>query len=153
MSKMYNVPALSQISSDTCWHYSSLMIWEYWQRVSGRQGPMNTLAGKWSSNSPVMVSDFVTLAAKTGLTKVIERKTTYTAKDIENMLTRFGPLWCAGFWFGLGHIIVLTGIKGNDIYFNDPDGGFPKKETVAWFNSKLSSEIDGCLMYKNPHAY
>ena len=153
MSKIYDVPAEAQTSSNTCWHTSSLMIWYYWQMVSGRQGPMNTLAGKWSANSPVTISDFVSLAAKVGLAKVIERKSSYTAKNIENMLIRFGPLWCAGFWFGLGHIIVLTGISGNEIYFNDPDGGIKKKGSVAWFNSKLSGEIDGCLMYKDSNAY
>ncbi|MEP7277768.1 MAG: papain-like cysteine protease family protein [Bacteroidota bacterium] len=76
-----------------------------------------------------------------------------TSRNIENMLVRYGPLWCAGFWFGHGHIIVLTGIKGEEVYFNDPDGGVQKKGSVAWFNAKLAGELDGCLMYKDSHAY
>ncbi|MEP7277769.1 MAG: papain-like cysteine protease family protein [Bacteroidota bacterium] len=74
MSKIYSVPLHAQTSSNTCWHSSALMIWHYWQSMSGRQGPMNTLANKWSANSPVMISDFVSLASKAGLAKVIERK-------------------------------------------------------------------------------
>jgi Papain-like cysteine protease AvrRpt2 len=54
----------------------------------------------------------------------------------------------AGQWDGVGHIVVLTGVDGNNVYINDPN---PRKgrriETVEWFNQKLDRGVRGCLMY------
>lgn len=152
MSKTYNVPLVAQTSNNTCWHASSLMIWYYWQGVTNKQGPMNTLAENYKNDQGVTPQQFVALAGKAGLRKVFQRYINYTPEVLQNLLTQYGPLWCAGFWYGVGHIIVLKGIDGDTIFFNDPDGGVAKTNTVAWFNSKLA-KIDGCLMYKNPQAY
>ena len=57
------------------------------------------------------------------------------------------------FWFGVGHIIVLTGVGKDRVYFNDPDQGVKKEGTVKWFNEKLSSQLPGCLMVKDPGRY
>ena len=153
MSKQYIVPLVAQTTSDTCWHASSQMIWWYWQGVTGRQGPMNTMADLYRNNQPIGPHQFVTLAEKAGLKKVFGNFQFLTSKAIEELLVKFGPLWCAGFWYGVGHIIVLTGISDDTIHFNDPDGGVAKTQTVAWFNLKLAKQVDGCLMHKNPIAY
>ena len=48
-----NVPTLAQELSDCCWHTSAMMIWLYWQRQSGRQGPMNTVQPVYQANTGI----------------------------------------------------------------------------------------------------
>jgi hypothetical protein len=76
-----------------------------------------------------------------------------TAKDIDDWLTRYGPLWCGGYWYGLGHVIVLTGVDSNNVFLNDPDGGVKKNGTIAWFNLKLIKNYPDSVQYKKPLAY
>jgi ABC-type bacteriocin/lantibiotic exporter with double-glycine peptidase domain len=153
MSKIFNVPLVAQTSNNTCWHASSQMIWFYWQGVTNKQGPMNTIAENYKDDRGVTAQQFVTLAGKVGLKKVSPAPSTYTSQVLESLLNRYGPLWSAGMWFGVGHIIVLTGVDGEVIFFNDPDRGVKKRGDVDWFNRKLSKNVDGCLMYKDPNAY
>src|SRR4051812_15802580 len=100
MSRQYLVPLVAQSSTDTCWHASAQMIWYYWQEVTGRQGPMNTLADDWSHNRSIMPEQFPTLAETVGMRKLPSYASPLTAANIEDLLTRYGPLWCAGHWFG-----------------------------------------------------
>jgi ABC-type bacteriocin/lantibiotic exporter with double-glycine peptidase domain len=153
MSKIYNVPVVAQTTSNTCWHAASLMIWYYWQGVTNKQGPMNTLADNYKNNTAASASQWIVLAQKVGLSKVTPNVSSVTAQTLENLLIKCGPLWCAGTWFGPGHAIVLTGINGERIYLNDPDGGVKKSSTVDWFNKKIFKNVNGNLMYKNPNAY
>lgn len=153
MSKILDVPTFAQTSSDTCWHAASVMIWEYWQRVTGRQGPMNTLGDVWTANQPTNPAQWATLAKKVGLKNIPGRPFIITSKVLEDYLTQYGPIWCAGTWFGPGHAIVLTGVNGKDIYLNDPDGGVKKTKDISWFNIKLFHSVEGSMMYKDPLAY
>jgi ABC-type bacteriocin/lantibiotic exporter with double-glycine peptidase domain len=105
--KFLNVPLIAQTSNNTCWHASSMMIWNYWKGVTNKQGPMNTLADNYKNDQAVTVPQFVTLAGKVGLKKVFPKQSVYTSNVLETLLSRYGPLWCVGFWFGVGHIIVL----------------------------------------------
>jgi hypothetical protein len=45
-----------------------------------------------------------------------------------------GPIGCAGYWTGSGHIIALTGVDGGTVNLNDPDGGVKKtgSSTAGW---------------------
>jgi hypothetical protein len=135
-----DVPLLAQEKSMCCWHTSANMIWAYWQQHTGRQGPMNTIVPVYTSNSGLSVEAFVA-------------KNTHTTNDVSNYLRNHGPVWCAGYWYGFPHVIVLTGIEGGVVYINDPDGGKKKTGNLAWFNSKLANAISGSLMYKDPHRY
>jgi hypothetical protein len=148
------VPLLAQEKSMCCWHTSAMMIWLYWQGQSGRQGPMNTVAPVYADNSGLAVSAqaFITLASKTGLQR-LPSQNTYSNADLLGLLTDKGPLWCAGVWYGFGHVIVLTGIDNGTVHLNDPDGAKAKTGTLAWFNEKLLTGLDGCLMAKDPAAY
>lgn len=147
-----SVPLIAQSKSDTCWHASSMMIWRYWQHKTGKSGPMNTLSPKWTSNQPITPTDFVNLARKVGL-KALPTKPFFTSGELEKLLKDHGPIWCAGFWFGVGHIIVLTGVDDQIVLFNDPDGGKPKMGKLNWFNQKIDSHLAGAMMYKDPEAY
>ena len=147
-----NVPVLAQEKSMCCWHTSANMIWLYSQGKSGRQGPMNTIMPTYDDNTGIDPKSFIVLAQKVGL-KSLATQNFHSERDLYGYLHEHGPLWCAGYWYGPGHIIVLTGIDGGTVHLNDPDGGKKKTGTIAWFNEKLSSAIPGCLMYKDPTAY
>lgn len=147
-----NVPLLAQEMSDCCWHTSAMMIWLYAQGQTGRQGPMNTLGKTYTDNQGLSPPAFVTLAGTVGLS-ALPLQAIWNNGDLALALRRHGPLWCAGYWFGPGHVIVLTGIDGDRIEFNDPDGGVAKTGAVNWFNTKLANGIPGCLMTKNAAAY
>ena len=149
---LLDVPTLEQEMSDCCWHTSAMMIWLYWQQASGRQGPMNTMGPTYEENTGLPPQAFITLAKTVGLKAIPQRNTWYGSNLLVALRDR-GPWWCAGYWFGFPHIIVLTGVDGNVIYFNDPDGGEKKTNTVHWFNTKLAKAIKGCIMQKNPDAY
>ncbi|MDQ3059968.1 MAG: C39 family peptidase [Pseudomonadota bacterium] len=149
-----DVPVLAQEKTMCCWHTSAMMIWRYWQEQTGRQGPMNTVTPVYQSNAGLAPSAqaFITLARMTGLLK-LPVCTTYSSAALSDMLRDHGPVWCAGLWYGAGHVIVLTGIDGGQVFLNDPDGAQRKTGTLAWFNKKLLKGLDGCLMAKDPAAY
>jgi hypothetical protein len=151
---LLDVPVLAQEKANCCWHTSANMIWLYWQGQTQRQGPMYTVPSKYDQADTVGLypAEFITLAKNVGL-KGLPVKNLHSETDLHGYLTRNGPLWCAGYWFGVGHIIVLTGVDGWKIYFNDPDGGKKKTGTVEWFNNKLASQLPGCLMSKDPTRY
>ena len=146
------VPLLAQELSDCCWHTSAMMIWLYWQGQSGRQGPMNTLTPTYTRNRGISPQEFITLGKSVGL-DALPTKNLHDSDDLHGYLSSQGPIWCAGHWFGPGHIIVLTGVDGGQMFFNDPGGGLKKQGTVDWFNKKLASSLQGSLMYKDPKRY
>ena len=149
-----DVPVLAQEKSMCCWHTSAMMIWSYWQQKTGRAGPMNTVLPVYDANTGLSVSvqAFITLATKTGMMRMPSQNT-YSGGDLFALLMSKGPLWCAGVWYGFGHVIVLTGIDGGQVFLNDPDGAQKKTGTLAWFNASLLNGLDGCIMAKNPNAY
>lgn len=148
-----SVPLEAQSKSDTCWHASAFMIWRYWQSVTHRQGPMNTLANKWEHNKPIQPTEFIALAEKVGLIRIPTVTKQHSASELEVLLRKYGPIWCAGYWYGPGHIIVLTGVDGDTLFFNDPDGGVTKTGSVKWFNEKIASDVVGCMMAKDQDRY
>lgn len=153
-SYVLKVPTVAQTRTMSCWHASAEMIWLYWQGVTGRQGPMWTLPKVWQDNKglTVTVADFIKLAQAVGL-KAVPRRKSYKSADLIDMLKSYGPIWCAGTWYGFGHVIVLTGVTDNTVHINDPDGAMKKTGTVAWFNEKMMNHLDGCFMHKDPQAY
>ena len=147
-----DVPTLAQEQTNSCWHTSAMMIWMYWQQKTGSSGPMNTMAPAYNDNNGLPANAFITLANTVGLKAVPLRRTWYGGK-IKAALKDRGPLWCAGYWAPGPHVIVLTGVDGNTIYYNDPDGGVKKTSTIHWFNTNLNNGVAGCVMQKDPNAY
>jgi hypothetical protein len=150
----YDVPTLAQEKPMCCWHTSAMMIWLYWQGQSGRQGPMNTLGPVYEADKGLSASpqELITLGKTTGL-MAFPNRANYSNADLYATLKQCGPLWCAGTWYGFGHVIVLTGVDGGTVFLNDPDRGVKKQDTVDWFNKKLMSSLQGCVLYKDPTAY
>lgn len=148
------VPVAAQEKPNCCWHTSAYMIWLYWQQNGKGAGPMNTVADSYAIADTTGISPpgFITLAQKVGLYK-LPVKNQHSASDLSAYLDAGGPVWCAGFWFGPGHVIVLTGVNNDKVCFNDPDRGVKKEGTVQWFNEKLASQLQGSLMMKDPGRY
>jgi hypothetical protein len=153
-SIQFDVPLVAQEKSNCCWHTSAYMVWLYWQQNGKGAGPMNTVAPKYAVADTVGIypQEFITLAQKVGLYK-LPVKNYHSADDLHSYLSAGGPVWCAGFWFGPGHVIVLSGVNNETVYFNDPDRGVKKEGTVKWFNEKLASQLQGSLMVKDPGRY
>jgi hypothetical protein len=142
-----DVPLDAQEKANCCWHTSAYMIWLYWQQHGKGEGPMNTIANSYAMADTTGIGPalFITLAQKAGLS-ALPVKNQHSQDDLYGYLRDRGPVWCAGFWFGVGHIIVLTGVGPDTVYFNDPDQGVKKTGSIKWFNEKLSSQLPGCLM-------
>ena len=149
-----NVPLEAQEKANCCWHTSAHMIWLYWQQNGKGAGPMNTIQPKYevADQTGLFPQEFITLAEKVGLYK-LPVKNQHSETDLFGYLRAGDPVWSAGYWFGCGHIIVLTGVGGGKVYFNDPDQGVKKERPVSWFNEKLASQLQGCLMVKDPGRY
>ena len=145
------VPLVAQTKNMSCWNASAQMIWYWSQSQTQRSGPMNTLGDKFTENNGVQVEDFIKLAKTVGMMPLPDQDS-YTEKKLEALLRANGPIWCAGFWFGFGHIVVLTGVDTGKIFFNDPDQGKAKEGTIAWFNEKLA-KVTGRMMVKDPKRY
>lgn len=148
------VPLEAQRKNSTCWHAAALMVWNYSLMKSGRAGPMHSLNGNWIENQAISPVEFVSLAINVGLVGVPGcNGVPHSASSLEEWLKNWGPIWCAGYWYGPGHIIVLTGVDSEVVHFNDPDGGKAKCEGLSWFNAKLASQIANCMMAKDPTRY
>lgn len=151
---LLNVPLHAQAKDNSCWNASAYMLWLYSQQKTGRQGPMATHFEAYAvaDKTPLQYKQFKKFGQQVGL-KSLPKKTVHSSKDILSYLKDYGPIWCAGTWFGVGHAIVLTGVSDTTVFFNDPDGGIKKNNTVSWWNEKLFSEHDDTLMYKDPNRY
>ncbi len=143
MAVQLKVPLVTQRLSNECWYASACMV-AYYREAGPRQG----LPDKWAANNGINVNDFIDLAKAEGLLSVLTPGGDVTAQQMEVMLKNQGPLWCAGFWDGVGHIVVVTGIDGNNVSINDPNPYKRERvETLEWFNQKRS-RIPNAIMYK-----
>lgn len=146
-----NVPLVAQTKNMSCWNASAQMLWYYSQGVTGRAGPMNSLSDKFAANNGVSLEDFMRLARSVGLLPLPELES-YSELFLEAILRTFGPIWCAGQWYGVKHIIVLTGVGPGKVFINDPDQGKAKEGTLEWFNQKLD-KVPNRMMVKDPARY
>jgi hypothetical protein len=143
MAIKLEVPLVPQDKSMSCWYASACMVAYYYEA-----GPRLGLPKRYAENQGVnpTVGDFVALAKAEHLTPVIAANRAWGDTSLERALRDFGPIWCAGYWYGPGHIVVLTGVENGSVLINDPDGGVKKTGTLAWFNSKLAKMYPECLL-------
>ena len=142
MAVKLNVPLVVQRATMECWYASACMV-AYFRRPGPRLG----LPAKWVANQGIGVSDFVRLAQVEGLKSLVTPARILTSQQLEVLLQNNGPIWCAGLWDGVGHVVVLTGIDGQTVYINDPNPAKKARiETLAWFNQKLA-RVPNCMMY------
>ena len=144
MSVKLNVPLVNQLRNMSCWYASACMV-AYFREAGPRLG----LPDKWNANTGINLNDFIKLAQAEGLISIRSPTSNLTEQHLEVLLRNNGPIWCAGRWDGLPHIVVLTGVEKGKVYINDPSPVKGKRvETLAWFNQKLDKHVQNCMMYK-----
>ncbi|MES9930085.1 MAG: papain-like cysteine protease family protein [Candidatus Thiodiazotropha sp. 6PDIVS] len=139
-----NVPLVKQLTKMSCWYASVCMV-AYYREAGPRLG----LPEKWKAISGINLNDFVKLAQAEGLVSIKSPASKLTEQQLEIFLRNNGPIWCAGRWDGVPHIVVLTGVDKGSVFINDPNPAKGKRtETLAWFNEKLDNHVQNCMMYK-----
>ena len=137
---LLDVPLVGQVRSMDCWYAGACMVAYYRE-----QGPRLGLPRAWVADRGIQQSAWSRLAQAEGLSILARPANSHSVDKwgIYTWLRDNGPIWCAGDWYGFGHVIVLTGISGETIHINDPDDqqggddGRRATETVAWFNQHL----------------
>ncbi len=143
MSIRLNVPLVPQLLSMECWYASACMVAYYFA-----PGPRLGLPAQWAANNGInpTLGDFAALARNEDLTPVAAPERVWGEKNLERLLRDYGPIWSAGYWYGVPHIVVLTGVDDTKVYINDPDGAKAKNGTLAWFNQKLAKKFPDCML-------
>ena len=143
MSVRLNVPLVFQKLRMSCWYASACMV-AYYREAGPRLG----VPERWIENKGLVASEFIRLAQAEGLKSIKRPQSALTAQHLEVFLRNYGPIWCAGRWDGLGHIVVLTGVDGRKVYINDPNPRKGRREqSLVWFNQNLWNKVEGCMMY------
>ncbi|MEO0822070.1 MAG: papain-like cysteine protease family protein [Pseudomonadota bacterium] len=143
MGVKLDVPMVTQQRNMSCWYASACMV-AYYHIIGPREG----LPEKWKQNNGITVPEFINLAKAEGLQSIKTPKDKLTDSQLEVFLRNYGPFWCAGYWDGVPHIVVLTGVEAGKVYINDPAPSKKQRvETIGWFNQKLAREYDNVMMY------
>jgi len=138
MALKLKVPFCRQRVSMECWYASACMVAWYFEA-----GPRLGIPKTWVNNKGLSPQEFVRLAKNEHLIPVRGANSRWTAASLEHLLLTKGPIWCAGFWYGLPHVVVPTGVDDSTVFLNDPDGA---QGTIDWFNYKLAKNIPECMM-------
>jgi len=138
----YDVPLIHQEKEMSCWHAAARMLWAFRKYQS-----IHPLPDVYDKNNGISVPEFVTLAKELGLNSVSKIVMTYHWTGVAELLNQYGPLWVAGYWWGVPHIIVVTGVdKDGTLHINDPDKG-KDKYNMLFFNKKIASDVSNPIMY------
>jgi hypothetical protein len=119
-----------------CWYAAAMMVSYYY-----RPGPRYGLPTVWRADQGLTVSSISSLAQAEGL-RVVPRPTGRLTRDvILTLLKVHGPIWAAGFFLDghpkAGHAIVITGVQGPFVYYNDPWEPKPKHRPAEWIECHL----------------
>lgn len=119
-----------------CWYASAEMVSYFY-----RPGPRLGLPPVWQADQGLSVAAINQLAQVEGLKVVTKPTLGLTPDTVEDLLKQHSPIWAAGYYLDgyprAGHAIVLTGIDGQFIHYNDPWEPRAKKRPAQWINSRL----------------
>jgi hypothetical protein len=129
-----------------CWYAAAEMVSKYF-----RPGPRFGLPRVWEPDNGLLVNQFNNLATVEGLRVVQRPSTDLRRESLLSLLKTLGPLWAAGDFGagGAGHVIVVTGVRGDSILFNDPWEPSKKVQSLPWFTGHLW-HYPNALMAKDP---
>ena len=138
-----DVPLLFQRQTMECWHASARMLHAFRRRC------VDPLSAVRTANTGISAAQFIDLARDAGLSTVPVVRQTFGAQLIEHMLKLYGPLWCAGRWDGVNHIVVTTGVDGGGrLMINDPNPAVGyRAQDLGWFNERLAADVRNPIMY------
>jgi hypothetical protein len=126
-----------------CWYAAAEMVSKY-----HRPGPRVGLPAIWEADSGLLIQQINSLAKSEGL-RVVPRPGTVDQESLLRILKQYGPIWAAGTFGGSGHVIVLTGVSGEQVHFNDPWEPSKKVKSITWFGNHLGY-YPNALLAKDP---
>lgn len=140
--RLFGVPMIYQDKSMSCWHAAARMLYAY-----RRLACIDPLPGKFAANTGIKAREFIQLAQSVGLKTLPQVNMSYDWTFIDTALRFYGPIWAAGIWNGLPHIIVITGVDPDGtLYVNDPALGL-RHHDMGWFNARISADVPIPMMY------
>ena len=84
-------------------------------------------------------------------------KEVYEIICIMESLREYGPIWIAGYYLDhkpkVAHAVVVTGIQGNSIHYNDPWEPEAKVKSVEWLNAGMLDGFPDVLLVKDKSRY
>ena len=126
-----------------CWHASARMLYAYRNSAC-----INPLPQEYENNQGIGAEEFINLARDLGLETLPQVNQSFSWRFIDSNLGTCGPIWAAGKWNGVNHIVVITGVEENEtLYVNDPAFGQPVVRDMAWFNAKIDKNVPIPMMY------
>jgi hypothetical protein len=139
----YEVPGVSLFVQDknmACWYASAMMVrtWKDLNRPSPFQNQCSAVDQKtidlYKANNGIQNPQIIPLAKRLGLVAVPPMSPTPQA--LMSWMQSYGPLWTNG----LRHIVVVAGIRGNDIdgyelkvYDPWPGNGITWRSLSGWY--------------------
>lgn len=131
-----------------CWYASACMVSYYY-----RPGPRLGLPKVWKADQGLTVAAINALAQVEGLVAVPRPQAGLTRDAVHDLLKTHGPIWAAGLYLDghpqAGHAIVLTGVQGPFVQYNDPWEPKTKKRSAQWIDAKLLN-LPNALLAKDP---
>ena len=106
-----------------------------------KPGPRLGLPPVWKADHGLSLAAIDQLAKVEGLSVVRKPQGGLTPATIEELLRKHGPIWAAGHYLdgypNAGHAIVLTGVEGQLVHYNDPWEPRSKTKPAHWIDSHL----------------
>jgi cysteine protease avirulence protein AvrRpt2 len=138
-----SVDHIQQEQQNSCWHASARMLYGYKQMAC-----INPLPDRYEADNGIGAEEFINLAADVGLETLPRVNQCYGWQFLEDALERYGPIWAAGQWNGVNHIVVITGVENNGtVYVNDPAFPLPVTRDIGWFNDRIDKSVAIPMMY------
>ncbi|HWS23247.1 MAG TPA: papain-like cysteine protease family protein [Anaerolineales bacterium] len=150
-----DVPLVKQSNWDSCWYAATCMV-AYFRYPGPRLGVPDIYAKSGDRGKPrpknargiIPGAELSRLAKNERFNAVPFPETGWTPDLLETALRKYGPIWAGGiFGNGQGHVIVLTGVIGDKVIFNDPWEPERKVQNFVWFNTNLGPPTWPSLMY------
>ena len=136
------VPLITQDKSMACWFACVQMLYAY------KHACADPMDATYQANTGISADQFISLAKDAGLHTVPRVNQSYGWKFVDDLLDAYGPIWAAGDWNGVPHIVVLTGIDaGGKMIVNDPAFKTPQQRNIGWFNAHIDASVPIPMMY------
>jgi hypothetical protein len=131
------VAPIRQEKSMGCWHAAARMLYAYKNRAC-----IDPLPSVYANNMGLSDHKFTLLAQSVGLKTIPHVSQTYDWSFIDHLLQLYGPIWAAGMWNGVPHVIVITGVSPDGtLYINDPADGLIHLRDIGWFNDRIAKDV------------
>ena len=119
---------------NACWYASACMVAYYYEA-----GPRFGVPPIWEANLGISQFELSLLARSEKLMAVPKPCWRLSSNHLVELLRACGPIWAAGRYGGSGnqHAIVITGVRHQTVFYNDPWEPMAKQTTVRWINANL----------------